>query len=64
MCNGDADDKAEELYTCVVDTGKEEITCNDRDMEPTLIQIFDTATVLIFQMEEMFLGGKNNITQK
>ena len=48
MCNGDADDKAEELYTCVVDTGKEEITCNDRDMEPTLIQIFDTATVLIF----------------
>ena len=64
MCDGNPDETAEELYTCIVDTGKEEITCNDRDMEPTLIQIFETATVMMFNMEAMFLKGKNTFSDK
>ena len=37
MCNGDPDETAEELYTVINDTGCESLTCNDRDMHPTLV---------------------------
>lgn len=56
MCNGDPDETAEELFACICDTGKTSIVCNDRDLVPTMKQLFETATTIVFNAEETFLG--------
>lgn len=56
MCNGDPDETTEELFCCIDDSGKTEIACNDKDMAPVLKRLFDTATIIVFDAEEKFLG--------
>ena len=64
MCNGDPDETAEELFTCINDSGKTSLTCNDRDLAPTMKQLFDTATTIVFDAEETFLGQKKTVTDE
>lgn len=62
MCNGDPDETTEELFCCIDDAGKARIACNDKDLAPTLKQLFETGTVLVFDAEVKFLGGKKTVT--
>ena len=56
MCNGDPDETTEELFCCIDDAGKKRIACNDKDLAPTMKQLFETATVIVFDAEVKFLG--------
>ena len=62
MCFGEPDEKAEEMFQIINDNGVNSMTCNDRDLGPTLEALWEAATVTVFEQEHKFLGGKNEVT--
>lgn len=64
MCDGDPDEKAEEMFQIINDNGVDSMTCNDKELFPTLQALWEAATVTVFEQEAKVLGGKNVITDK
>lgn len=64
MCYGDPDEKAEEMFQIINDNGVSSMTCNDKDLGPTLKALWEAATITAFEQEAAVLGGQNEITEK